>query len=45
MKLYEVYENKNWIYLVTEFCQGIELLDEITKPDAFDEERAAHVIR
>ena len=45
VKLYEVYENKSWIYLVTEFCEGVELLDEITKPNAFDEARAAHVIK
>ena len=45
VKLYEVYENKSWIYLVTEFCEGVELLDEITKPNAFDEARAANVIK
>ena len=45
VRLYEVYENKSWIYLVTEFCEGVELLDEITKPNAFDEARAANVIK
>ena len=45
VRLYEVYENKSWIYLVTEFCEGVVLIDEITKPKAFDEARAAHVIR
>ena len=29
VKLYEVYENKSTIYLVTELCDGCELYEEI----------------
>jgi calcium-dependent protein kinase len=29
VRLYEVFEDKNQIYLVTELCDGRELFDEI----------------
>ena len=29
VRLYEVFESKKWIYLVTELCEGKELFDEI----------------
>ena len=31
VRLYEVYENKSSIFLVTELCDGVELFDEIAK--------------
>lgn len=29
VRLYEVFESKKWIYLVTELCEGKELFEEI----------------
>ena len=37
LKLYEVYEDKQNIYLVTEFCSGGELFDEIIAKGRFEE--------
>lgn len=43
MKLYEIYENKSNIFLVTELCDGCELFEEITQRRLFSENEAAHV--
>ena len=45
MQLYEVYENKSKIYLVTELCPGQELFDELIERMIFNEDQAAHVIK
>lgn len=45
LRLYEVYENKSSIYLVTELCDGCELFDEISKRDHFNESEAAVVLK
>lgn len=45
IKLYEYFEEKNDVYLVTELCQGGELFDRIIEKEYFDEEQAAHVFR
>mmetsp|Transcript_16007 Transcript_16007/g.20244 ORF Transcript_16007/g.20244 Transcript_16007/m.20244 type:complete len:105 (+) Transcript_16007:203-517(+) len=45
VKLYEVYESKSLIYLVTELCDGCELFDEISKRDHFSEVEAAVVLK
>ena len=45
VKLYEVYEDNTRIYLVTEFFEGVELFDEITKPGRFNEASAANVMK
>ena len=45
VKLYEVYEDNTRIYLVTEFFEGVELFDEITKPRRFNESSAANVMK
>ena len=45
VRLYEVYENKSNIFLVTELCDGRELFDEISSRQKFAEEEAAHVIK
>ena len=37
VRLYEVYENKSQIYMVTELCEGCELFDEISKREQFTE--------
>jgi calcium-dependent protein kinase len=39
--LYEVFEDKKYIYLVTEFCDGGELFDEIISRGRFEEKDAA----
>lgn len=45
VRLYEVYENKSTIYLVTELCEGCELFDEISKKEQFSEAEAALVTK
>ena len=45
VRLYEVYESKENIFLVTELCDGAELFEEISKRKKFTEKEAAIVIR
>ena len=45
LRLYEVYENKSQIYMVTELCDGCELFDEISKRETFSEIEAALVTK
>jgi calcium-dependent protein kinase len=45
LRLYEVFEDKKCIYLVTEYCEGGELFDEIIARGKFNEREAAHVIK
>lgn len=47
VRLIEIYDTKNRLYLIQELCQGGELFDAITKSKegAFTEERAAGVVR
>lgn len=37
VRLYEVYENKSSIFLVTELCDGCELFEEISSRKTFSE--------
>ena len=45
VRLYEVYENKSTIILVTELCDGCELFEEICSRKQFTEQEAAHVTK
>lgn len=45
VRLYEVYQNKSTIFLVTELCEGCELFDEISKREHLTENEAAHVTK
>lgn len=45
VKLYEVFEDNRYIYLVTELCTGGELFDEIINKDVFTEKEAASIIK
>lgn len=45
VRLYEVYENKSNIFLVTELCDGCELFEEITSRRVFAENEAAVVTK
>ena len=45
LKLYEVFEDDRKYYLITEYCKGGELFDEITKQVSFSEAKAAGIIR
>ena len=45
VRLYEVYENKSNIFLVTELCDGCELFEEISSRKQFAEQEAAHVTK
>ena len=41
IKLFEIFEDDENIYLVQEFCSGGELFDQLAEQDYFDETRAA----
>ncbi len=45
LRLFEVFEDKKQIYLVTELCSGGELFDEIQKRSTFNERDAAGIIK
>ena len=45
VQLYEIFESKASLYLVTELCDGRELFDEIQDRKNFDERDAALVIK
>jgi len=45
LRLYEVFEDSKYIYLVTELCNGGELFDEIVSRSRFGERDAAGVIK
>ena len=45
LKLYEYFEDKSNIYLVTELCAGGELFDRIIENEFFNERDAAHIFR
>jgi len=45
LRLYEVFEDKKFIYLVTEYCDGGELFDAIIERKKFDEKDAANVLK
>jgi len=45
VRLYEVFEDKNSIFLVTELCEGRELFDEIIERGTFSELEAAIVTK
>lgn len=43
IKLYELFEDTEKLYLVQEYCRGGELFDQIAEEDHFDEVKAAKV--
>lgn len=45
VRLYEVYENKSNIFLVTELCDGCELFEEITSRRIFAENESCVVTK
>ena len=45
LRLFEVFEDRRSIYLVTELCTGGELFEEIVKRKSFTEKDAAIVIK
>lgn len=45
VRLFEVYEDDNHIFIVTELCEGRELFDEITTRKKFTELEAAIVTK
>ena len=44
INFYEVYRDKNFFYVVLEFCQGGELFDYIMDEGALEEDKAAVII-
>ena len=45
LKLYEYFEDKTNVYLVTELCTGGELFDKIIEFEHFDEDYAAKIFK
>jgi serine/threonine protein kinase len=45
VKLLEYYQDTDHFYLVTEFCEGGELFDQIINMGVFTENLAAEIIR
>jgi calcium-dependent protein kinase len=45
VRLIDIYRDKHNFYLVTEFCEGCELFDEVLKRDFFSERDAAIVLK
>ena len=43
IKLYEVYEDKDCVYLVQEYCEGGELFDYIAEQERLSEKEAARI--
>ena len=41
VKLYELYQDENYYYLITEYLSGGELFDRIKKMNYFSEKKAA----
>jgi calcium-dependent protein kinase len=45
VKLFEIYENHNSVFLVQELCTGGELLDHIIKANGMNETRATFILK
>lgn len=45
IKLYEVYEDERYIYLVMEYCRGGELIERIVEKSTFSEQEAANLMK
>lgn len=45
IKLFEIYEDQENVYLVQEVSSGGELFDDIVAHERYSEERAAHVFK
>jgi len=45
IKLYELYQDDDNYFLLTELCQGGELFDKIKSMDTFDERKAADYMK
>jgi calcium-dependent protein kinase len=42
IKLFEVFEDKKYIYFVMEFCEGGELFEQIAEKGAYNEAEARY---
>jgi len=45
LKLYEYFEDKKNVYLITELCTGGELFDKIIAEEFFSEKVSARIFR
>ena len=45
IKLYEVFEDNDYIHLVTEYCAGGELMERLMLRGKYDEAEAAHLLQ
>jgi calcium-dependent protein kinase len=44
LRIYEIYQDKKRLFLITELCTGGELFDEIVKRKSFSEKDAASIV-
>lgn len=44
IRMYEIYEDYKYIYLVFEYCSGGELFDDLMKVGRYDEKTAAGLL-
>jgi serine/threonine protein kinase len=45
VKLYEIFEDQSYFYLVQQYCKGGQLFDEIIKRKFFDETNAQFLMK
>lgn len=44
-RLFEVYSDRNYIHLVSEFCQGVELIKILKRDKVIEENKARQIMR
>ena len=45
VRMYELYQDKKYYYLITELCKGGELFDRIKNKGSFTEKQAAEYMK
>ena len=43
LKMFQMYKDETYFYIVTELCKGCELFDELYKRKSFTEADASHI--
>jgi len=45
VKLHELYQDRMYYFLITDFCEGGELFDRLTSENNFTEKKAAIIMK
>ena len=45
IKLFDVFKDEKYFYFVTEFCEGLDLLEETKKRKKFSEKDAKSIVK